>query len=89
MPRPYCVGESRVQIPISNNKLYGLILYGAIQVVSQLECADITVMIIKVITVVNNETPVTLREVAYPSKRSKNWPFSVSGSHVASKLVNE
>ena len=68
MPRPYCVGESRVQIPISNNELYGLILYGAIEAVSQSECVDITMMIIKVITVVNDETPVTLREVAYLSK---------------------
>ena len=87
MPWPYCGGESRVQIPISNNKLYGL--YGAIKAVSQSECADITMMIIKVITVVNDETTVTFREVAYLSKRSKNWVFSVSGSHVSLKLVNE
>ena len=46
-------------------------------------------MMINVITVVNDETPVTLHEVAYLSKRSKNWTFSVSGSLVASKLVNE
>lgn len=86
MPWPYCGGESRVQIPISNNKLYGL--YGAIKAVSQSECADITMMIIKVITVVNDETTVTFREVAYLSKRSKNWVFSVSGSHVSLKLAN-
>ena len=54
-----------------------------------LYAAYITMMIIKVITVVNDETPVTLHEVAYLSKRSKNWTFSVSGSHVSSKLADE